>query len=109
MLEGRVLDEQGTPVSGAAILIGSSHVYSDSKGFFLYREQSSHLHPFSVLLDEFIEMDRYTVVSAPKEVRTLSEQLAKPLNVVLSRVKPPAEPSQRASDEVPSGGKGENQ
>ena len=86
ILRGRVVDPQGVPIDGAAILIDSTLVYTDPKGMFFFREKTSHAHPLNVSTDDFMQVGAYAVVSAPKLIRTSPEQSAQPITIVVSRV-----------------------
>jgi hypothetical protein len=68
VIRGRVEDPEGKPIEGAALLIGSQHVYTDADGIFLYREAKPRTHPFRVLADEFLTLETYVALSAPSEV-----------------------------------------
>ena len=85
-LRGRVVDEQGVPVEGAALLIDSTQLYTDSKGIFFFREKSARAHPFSVATDDFMQLGRYVVVSAPKSVRSSSDRDSQPVTIVVRRI-----------------------
>ena len=70
VVRGRVVDEHGTPVEGAALAIGEEHVYTDSSGLFQFRERRPAAHTLTVLTDEFIAVGAFAVVSAPATVRS---------------------------------------
>jgi hypothetical protein len=70
LLRGRVIDSNGQPVMGAAVLVDQLELYSDSQGYFYVRERKSHQHPLTVLVDQFLDGARYRVVSAPTETRS---------------------------------------
>jgi hypothetical protein len=54
ILRGRVMDIKGQPVEGAALLIGSVPVFTDSDGRFFLRERRPHTHSLQVLADKFL-------------------------------------------------------
>lgn len=70
VLRGRVVDSAGQPIMGAALMVDQLPVYTDSKGYFIVREQKPHLHPLTVLVDQFLDGQSYKVISAPAEVRS---------------------------------------
>ena len=76
LLRGRVVDMVGQPVEGAVLLIGSQRVYSDSDGFFFFRERRPTAHEFHVLTDEFLEMGAFEVRDAPVLVHTSTQSQA---------------------------------
>jgi len=86
ILSGRVVDLEGIPVEGAAMLIGHQRVYSDSDGNFLFREKKSQVHPFTILLDEFLGSGRFASVRAPREIRTSSQRDSAILSIVVARI-----------------------
>ena len=90
LLRGHVVDTSGRPVEGAAVQVGPDHLYTDSLGFFSYREKNSRLHPFLVLTDEFIEFGKFILVSAPTEVKTAATPDAPLVTVVVARGRFPA-------------------
>jgi hypothetical protein len=89
LIEGRVLDDQGAPVEGAALHIGKQVAYTDSSGHFMVRFPKRASFPFSVAPQEFITNGVYEVVSAPSEVHSESEDSATDVQVVVRRVPPP--------------------
>ena len=86
VLRGRVVDEQGAPVEGAALRIDSTQLYTDSKGIFFFREKIPRAHPFSVATDDFMQIGRYVVVSAPKFIRSAPERDSPPVTIVVRRL-----------------------
>lgn len=85
---GRVLDPSGQPVAGAAILIGKTLAFSDSKGIFLVRVKSSGDLPLQVSLDDFTAPGTFAVVSAPDRVHVTREDTAQEVDIVVKRVPP---------------------
>ncbi len=96
VLRGRVVDGDGKPVGGAALLIGAARVYSDSGGYFLYREKSPKPHPFRVLTDEFLEPGDFSAHGAPATVRTENERNAPVLRITVARI--PSSPTAGAAE-----------
>lgn len=85
VIAGTVSDEAGTPIDGAAIELGRDVVYTDSQGrFFLRRPTASEL-PLRVLLNDFLGVGTYEVVSAPARA-TPTKGNGKPLSITLRRV-----------------------
>ena len=69
ILRGQVMDTRGEPVAGAALLIDSVPIYTDSDGRFFLRERSPHTHKLQVLTDRFLNGGTYEVQSAPSSVK----------------------------------------
>ena len=86
ILRGRVVDPAGNPIEGAALLIDAEPLYTDSNGFFFFREKRAGVHSFRVLPDEFLNMSNYVVISAPAQIRTATDDAsAQLLRVVVAR------------------------
>lgn len=86
VVEGTVVDEAGVPVDGAAIDVGGSTLFTDSRGRFFTRLASSRAVPLRVLLDEFIATGRFEVVTAPERAMPGTERKSTPVRVILRRV-----------------------
>lgn len=86
LVEGTVVDEAGLPVDGAAISVGGSTLYTDSRGRFFVRLSNGRAVPMRVLLDEFITTGRFEVVSVPELATPSTERKSTPVRVVLRRV-----------------------
>ena len=68
IVSGRVLDEDGEPVSGAALLIGDDLVFSNSEGEFFVRKKKRRPCPVKVALSDFLVPDGFAIVSSPAVV-----------------------------------------
>lgn len=86
LVEGTVVDEAGDPVDGAAIDVGGSTVFTDSRGRFFIRLSNSRAVPVRVLLDEFISTGRFEVVTAPELATPGTERKNVPVHIVLRQV-----------------------
>jgi len=86
IVQGRVLEVQGQPVSGAALLIDSELVFADSRGQFFLRRNKQREYPLEVALDQFMLPGKYEVVSAPSRVRTAREGQGETVEIVLRRL-----------------------
>ena len=73
VVRGSVRDNQGNPVEGAAIGIGSEVVFTNSAGQFFHRLGRPGRSPVSVLAGEFLLPGQWEVVSAPAEALAGSE------------------------------------
>lgn len=67
VISGQVVDDQGSPVSGACINIGTDTVYTNSQGVFSIREKKRDL-PIRIDLNQFLSGE-WTVVVAPSETQ----------------------------------------
>ena len=86
LIEGTAVDETGAPIDGAAIDVGGSTLFTDSRGRFFVRLSSSRAVPIRVRLDEFIAMGRFEVVTAPELATPGTDRKSTPVRVVLRRV-----------------------
>jgi hypothetical protein len=88
MIRGRVVDVAGQPVVGAALLVDQLEVYSDSNGYFFVRERKPHMHPLTVLVDQFLNGGTYRVVSAPAEAKSSANENQLSATVIVEKVFP---------------------
>ncbi len=94
LVRGRVIEENGPPVAGAALRIDGELVFSDSGGAFFLRRKKAKLYQLEVLPNQFMLPGRFEVVSAPEVVRAEREQMAEIYEVVVRRLptSPPSNP-----------------
>lgn len=94
LVEGRVVDEAGEPIDGAAVAIGNATVFTDSRGRFFVRLSTTRAVGVRVLVDEFLGSGRYELVSAPPSAMPKTERESTPLRIVVRRLPPePAAPA----------------
>jgi hypothetical protein len=91
IVQGTVVDESGVPVDGAALVVGSSTLFTDSRGRFFVRVGSTRPAPVKVLLEEFLTTGRFEVVTAPRTVKPQRERESVPIKIVVRRVLPDRE------------------
>jgi hypothetical protein len=91
VLVGRVVDERGEPVMGAALMVDQSAVYTDSRGYFSMRERKARRHAVVVLVHEFLNGGVYRVVSAPGTIDSSAGEAALETLIVVEAVTPGAE------------------
>ena len=104
LVRGRVLDEAGGPVAGAALRIGEETVFTDSRGTFFLRVRKEAGYPLEVLLDQFLAAGRYEVIEAPATVHSRPEEEAPEVIITLRPVRPEARPDPAPDDLPPSPG-----
>jgi hypothetical protein len=83
LVKGVVRDEQGNPISGAALRINGEIVYTDDGGKFLYRFRKQTSLKFEIVMNEFLVPGVFEVVHAPTAVATAPEATAQDIEVVL--------------------------
>jgi hypothetical protein len=68
ILRGRVLDQDGQGVPGAALRFDDTLIYTDSDGRFFLRERRPRPHKLQVMTGQFLNEGRFSPVDAPKSV-----------------------------------------
>ncbi len=86
LLRGRVLDTEGHPIGGAALMIDSLLVYTDDDGLYYVRERKPHTHQLRVMVNEFLSGGTYRVVSAPETIRGTYDKNEPETVIVVERV-----------------------
>ncbi|MBI4165034.1 MAG: hypothetical protein HY508_04800 [Acidobacteria bacterium] len=100
LVQGKVVDEAGKPIRGAALRIDGDVVFSDSDGVFLSRRRRSGMVKLEILLDQFITPGKFEVISAPSPVKSEPEDSAHEINVVLRRVIPASRRNSKPVDSL---------
>jgi hypothetical protein len=85
LVRGRVVDEAGEPVEGAAVALGNETVFTNSRGEFSLRSRRPERYRLEVRLDEFLLPGAWQLRSAPAEVTALAEEHAESAEIVLQR------------------------
>jgi hypothetical protein len=98
LVRGRVTDEAGKPIRGAALRIDGGIAFSDSNGRFFVRKKKPETFRLEVLLDQFIVPGAFEVVSAPANVQAQPDDVAREWTVVLRRVTAAPHPAGEAKD-----------
>jgi hypothetical protein len=86
VVRGQVRSDRGSPIAGAAILLGDRTVFSNEAGEFFLRLNKPQQMALKVLAEEFLSPFHFTVVSAPSTVTASSEESATDVLVVLHPV-----------------------
>lgn len=86
LLRGRVVDAQGHPVSGAALMIDNLLVYTDDDGCYYLRERKPHDHQLRVMVNQFLNAGTYRVVSAPATIKGTDDANEPDTAIVLERL-----------------------
>ena len=74
LVRGRVVDEHGNVVEGAAVSVGGHFAYTNSEGRFFVRMAKQKLEPFRVLPDDFTAPGFWKVLSAPDTAMPMPEE-----------------------------------
>jgi hypothetical protein len=85
IIRGRVADEAGKPIRGAALRIGKELAFTDSDGLFFVRVAKRAGMPVEVAFDEFLAPGNWEMVTVPEKANPALEEDAPELAVVLRR------------------------
>jgi hypothetical protein len=85
-MHGRVVDQNGRPVEGAALMINQMPVYTGEDGSFSVRERHRRSHPLTVLGGQFLDGREYRVVSAPESIHSGEGEDDVPVTIVVAEV-----------------------
>ncbi|HTV16638.1 MAG TPA: hypothetical protein VME68_18095 [Acidobacteriaceae bacterium] len=70
VIRGTVVDSDGHPVAGAAIMIDKLLVYTSDDGSFFVREHKPRTHVLKVMPAQFLDGASWQVITAPGEIRS---------------------------------------
>ena len=106
VIRGMVVDEAGVPFEGAAIEVGDAFVVTNSRGEFMVRVPRPGVQAVRVALEEFVIPGDFEVVTAPASVVAQTEELARPVTIVVRRraAAPRPVPSTQVPATAPPGG-----
>lgn len=90
VVKGRVIDEGGNPVVGAALQVDGLVAFTDSQGRFLVRLTKRGQASLRLLFDNFLTAVPYEMKSAPSHVVAVPEDQAVDVLIILRRVTDPA-------------------
>jgi hypothetical protein len=68
VIRGRVIDQDGQGVAGAALRFDDTLIYTDSTGRFFLRERRARPHKLQVMTGQFLDAGRFSLVDAPKSL-----------------------------------------
>jgi hypothetical protein len=88
MVRGIVKDQEGNPVSGAAVQIGSDLIFTDGEGQFLYRSRKHKQMSFKIVPGQFLTTGFFEVVQAPTAVSCGKENEVQDVIVIVRRLTP---------------------
>jgi len=84
VLHGCVMDTDGQPVEGAAVLIDEKPVYTDSTGCYYMRENKPRTHQLRVVISEFLVGGNWQVTSMPTTITSTTEEKSLEETVVVT-------------------------
>ena len=85
VVRGRVADEAGAPVEGAAVLLGQELVLTNAAGEFFLRRKNAGVLPLQVVLEEFMNPASFRVMAAPATVTPALDGASLEIIVTLAR------------------------
>ncbi len=83
LVRGRVVDDAGAAVEGAAVDLGGEVVFTNSRGEFSLRTPRPARYSVEVKLDEFLLPGAWTVRSAPPAATAAAEERAGMIEIIL--------------------------
>jgi hypothetical protein len=83
IIRGRVRDEVGNAIEGAALDFSGVMVFTNSSGEFLLRVKRPDRYALAVMPAEFLLPGSWEVLSAPAEAIATSEERAVPIEIIL--------------------------
>jgi hypothetical protein len=99
VLRGRVLDQEGRPVEGAAIALNGELAFTNAEGQFMIRVNRLDDYKVEVRLDEFLLSGTYEVLSTPATIRAERENRAQSADIILRRTDAPPPPADTLTPE----------
>ena len=85
VVRGRVQDERGNPVEGAAILVGEELVMTNAAGEFLVRRKTAGILPLQVVFAEFLNPASFRIISVPRTAMPGPDGTESEILVILGR------------------------
>ena len=85
VVRGRVQDEAGSPVEGAALLVGDELVITNTAGEFVVRRKTAGTLSLQVAFVEFLNPASFRVIAAPHTVLPSPDSTASGVTVILGR------------------------
>ena len=83
LVRGKVRDEAGNPVEGAALHLNEHVVYTNSAGEFFLRVKHPQHYSVTVVPAEFLLPGKWEVVRAPSDVTAANDKQAVAIDIVL--------------------------
>jgi len=87
VVRGRVVDEHGNAIPGAAVRVDGEVLLTNAAGQFLVRKKRSGSYPIEVSFADFVNPLPYEVVSCPSSATAMREEVASELLITLRRGK----------------------
>jgi len=89
IVSGRVVDEDGSPVSGAALRIDGELAFTNSDGAFFVRRKKARPCHLEVALADFLVPGAFDVLSAPTEVVPTKQETGNAIVITIRHKKAP--------------------
>ena len=97
VIKGRVVDDQGLPVDGAALDFEGNVAFTNPDGDFQIRVGRPRPWKLTIDLKEFLTPGQWEVVEAPATIPAATEDKAQSVTIILRRVVAPLAPVSSAS------------
>jgi hypothetical protein len=99
---GQVQDEQGRPVWGIAIQVDGETAFTDNTGHFFLRFRKGLTYPVAVLSNRSLNPQYYEAVQVPVSALAETEDMARPILIVVRRANAPVKRSETAEPDSSS-------
>lgn len=85
VVRGRVVDERGNAIPGAAVRVDGEVLFTNAAGQFLVRKKRSGSYSIQISFADFVNPLPYEVVSCPLSVTAMREEVAGEVLITLRR------------------------
>jgi hypothetical protein len=83
VMRGCVIDSEGTPIEGAAMMIDERPIYTDSSGCFSIRENKPRQHHLSLVTSDFLIGGQWEVSTMPATIVSTTEEQSGEATVII--------------------------
>ena len=83
VMRGCVIDSEGSPIEGAAMMIDQRPIYTDSSGCFSIRESKPRQHHLSLVTSEFLIGGQWEVSAMPATIVSTTEEESSEATVII--------------------------
>jgi hypothetical protein len=83
VMRGCVIDSEGAPIEGAAMMIDQRPIYTDSSGCFSIRENKPRQHHLSLVTSDFLIGGQWEVSAMPATIVSTTEEESSEATVII--------------------------
>lgn len=85
VIRGRIVDDRGNPIAGAAVRVEGEVLLTNAAGQFFVRKKREGTYPIQVSFSDFVNPLPYEVDSCPATVTAMREEVASEVLITLRR------------------------